>query len=193
MKVTRLFGPTLATLLLATYSVCGQTGTTSEQRVPMDSPAVAFDAAGTAALESTLKTAGLTGAPDTPVTNVRMVIRNVSPEFFGYVSGVVSFYDSAGVRCGEGLFKADVLAPGESVETDAPGIRIRCSASTWRIVATHLVPRTPLGTVVRSDSSVLGQRLMITVDGEEHPIQLEKPIVLTLGTTQRTIVVRQAP
>jgi hypothetical protein len=192
MKVSQLFGPALATLILASSTISGQTGATGEQRVALDSPAVAFDAAGTAALEATLKTVGLNGAPDTPVTNVRIVIRNASPEFFGYISGVVSFYDSAGVRCGEGLFKADVLAPGESVETDAPGIRIRCSANTWRIVATNLVPRTPLGTVVGSDT-VVGRRLMITVDGEEHPIQLEKPIVVTLGTTQRTIVVRQVP
>jgi len=193
MKVRRLFGPTLATLLFASFTALGQTGTTGEQRVSLGTPAVAFDAAGTATLESTLKTVGLNGAPDTPVTNVRMVIRNVSSEFFGYMSGVVSFYDAAGVRCGEGLFKADVLAPGESVETDAPGIRIRCSPNTWRIVATNLVPRTPPGTMVKSDTSVGGQRLVIAVDGEEHPIQLEKPIVLTLGATQRTIVVRQVP
>jgi hypothetical protein len=35
--------------------------------------------------------------------------------------------------------------------------------------------------------------LIISVDGEEHPIQLDKPMVLTLGERQRTIVLREAP
>jgi hypothetical protein len=35
--------------------------------------------------------------------------------------------------------------------------------------------------------------LIISVDGEEHPIQLDRPMVLTLGTAQRTIILREAP
>jgi hypothetical protein len=35
--------------------------------------------------------------------------------------------------------------------------------------------------------------LVISIDGEEHPIQLGKPMVLTLADRQRTIVVRTAP
>ena len=29
----------------------------------------------------------------------------------------------------------------ESFETDTPGLRIRCEAASWRVVATHLLPR----------------------------------------------------
>lgn len=189
MNSTRTMGAALAVLLCVAITTLAQ-ATKSEERVALGTAAVALDASGTAALESTLRTTGINGAPDTPVNNIRLVVRNVSPIFFGYISGVVTFYDSAGVRCGEGLFKADVLAPGESVETDTPGIRIRCSAATWRIVATNLVPRTPLGVVTESD---VNPRLTISVDGEEHPIQFDKPMVLTFGEAKRTIILRRTP
>jgi hypothetical protein len=191
MEVTRISLSALTVLLITAFTCMAQ-ATTIEQRVALGTPAVALDAAGTAALESSLLTTGLNGAPDTPVTNIRMVVRNVSPTFFAYVSGVVSFYDSNGVRCGDGLFKADVLAPSESVETDTPGIRIRCSPSTWRIVATNLVLRTPASVMTKPDG-LIGERLLISVDGEEHPIQLDKPMVITVGDAKRTIVVRQVP
>jgi len=35
--------------------------------------------------------------------------------------------------------------------------------------------------------------LVIVIDGESHPIQLDKPLVLTLGERRRTVVVREAP
>jgi hypothetical protein len=35
--------------------------------------------------------------------------------------------------------------------------------------------------------------LEIVIDGESHPIQLDKPLVLTLGERRRTLVVRAAP
>jgi hypothetical protein len=31
------------------------------------------------------------------------------------------------------------------------------------------------------------------VDGEEHPIQLDKPMVIKFGDVQRTIILREAP
>ena len=61
-----------------------------------------MDASGAAALEATLRTTALNGAPDTPVTNVRMLIKNRSTVAYAFVSGSVTFYDAAGVRCGEG-------------------------------------------------------------------------------------------
>jgi hypothetical protein len=108
---------------------------------------------------------------------------------------LVTFYDSAGVRCGEGLFKADALAAGEAFETDTPGIRIRCAPATWRIVANSLLPRVSPGSTEPAASTIgrSGLNLVISVDGEEHPIQLNKPMVVTLGDRQRTIVVREAP
>ncbi|HEX5886516.1 MAG TPA: hypothetical protein VFY67_18385 [Pyrinomonadaceae bacterium] len=162
-----------------------------EKRMPVTEPAVAFDGNGTPALEATLRTTALAGAPDAPVTNIRMIVRNRSSIAYAFVSGSVTFYDAAGVRCGEGLFKADVLAADESFETDTPGLRIRCEVASWRIVATHLLPRMPpnqpLTTLMRAP-----RNLVITIDGEAHPIQLDKPMTLTLGDKKRTIVVRTA-
>jgi hypothetical protein len=168
-----------------------------ERRVSLTEPAVALDGGGAPALEATLKTTALNGAPDTPVTNIRIVVKNSGTVSYAFVSGLVTFYDSAGVRCGEGLFKADALSVNEASETDTPGIRIRCSPATWRIVATNLLPRVapnvtaPIGVV--SPASKASLNLVISIDGEEHPIQLDKPMVLTLGDAQRTIMLREAP
>lgn len=164
----------------------------SEQPVPLTQTAVALDGRGTPALEGTLRTTSLNGAPDTPVTNIRVVIKNVSPSPFSYVSGLVTFYDGSGIRCGEGTFKADEVLANESVETDAPGIRIRCAPANWRIVAANLLPRLSPG-LVGLDTASRSANLIISVDGEEHPIQLDRPMVLTLGERQRTIIVRQIP
>lgn len=167
----------------------------TERRVALTETAVAIDGSGAPALEATLRTTALNGAEDSPVTNIRLVVKNSSGVSYAFVSGLVTFYDSAGVRCGEGLYKADALAVGEAFETDTPGIRIRCAPSTWRIVANNLLPRVaPNGPVSAvTTASRAGLNLVISVDGEEHPIQLDKPMVLTLGDRQRTIVLREAP
>ena len=166
-----------------------------EKRSALTEAAVALDATGSSVLEATLSTTALNGAPETPVTNIRMVVKNSSAISYAFVSGLVTFYDSAAVRCGEGLFKADAVAVNESFETDTPGIRIRCTPVSWRIVATNLLPRivptttsTPPSSATRASSN-----LIISVDGEQHPIQLDKPMVLSLGDKQRTIIVREAP
>jgi hypothetical protein len=160
--------------------------------MPLTEKAVAFDASGVPALEATLRTTALNGAPDAPVTNIRMIVRNRSTIPYAFVSGSVTFYDSAGIRCGEGVFKADALAVDESFETDTPGLRIRCEAVSWRVVATHLLPRMapnqPITVLARAPSN-----LVISIDGEEHPIQLDKPMTITLGEKRRTIVVRTPP
>jgi hypothetical protein len=185
-------------LLVGSFSALAQANS-SERHVPLTDTAVALDGSGASALEATLRTTALNGSADSPVTNIRLVVKNSSTVPFGFISGLVTFYDNAGVRCGEGIFKADALAVGESFETDTPGIRIRCAPVAWRIVATNLVPRVaPVVTAISmaSGSAVekrAGLNLMISVDGEEHPIQLERPMVLTLGSAQRTIIVREAP
>lgn len=170
-----------------------------EGAVATTQPAAALDGSGATALEATLRTTTLNGAVDSPVTNIRMVVRNASNVSYAYLSGLVTFYDAAGVRCGEGLFKADGLAVNEAFETDTPGIRIRCTPSTWRILATNLVPRVAPNSTTPSVASPgfaasrSSLNLVISVDGEEHPIQLDKPMVLTLGESRRTILVREAP
>jgi hypothetical protein len=182
-------------LLVGCVSVMAQQNTTvsNEKRVPLGEAAVALDANDVAALEATLTTRSLNGAPDTPVTNIRMVVRNASQVSFAFVSGIVTFYDGAGVRCGEGIFKADALAVNESFETDTPGIRIRCNPVSWRIVATNLLPRVVPSSLPTPPAPRMTSRLTISIDGEVHPIQLDKPMTLTLGDRQRTIIVRETP
>jgi len=192
MKIIAVALIMVCSALLASAQETPVPGSLNEQRVALSQAAVALDGSGTPALEATLRTTALNGAPETPVTNVRMVVKNRSTIPYAFISGAVTFYDSAGVRCGEGLFKSEALAVDESFETDAPGLRIRCEAATWRIVATNLVPRVPpnapIPALARTPSN-----LEISIDGETHPIQLDKPLTVTLGERRRTIIVRSAP
>jgi len=197
-KAVRIRIVTMLTALFALSAVVvpaqQETQVQSEQRVPLTQTAVAHDAKGAAALEATLRTTALNGAPDTPVTNIRIVVKNVSASFYTYVSGLATFYDSAGVRCGEGVFKVDALAQNESAETDAPGLRVTCAPASWRIVATNLLTRSGEQTTATAETrSGTTTNLVINIDGEEHPIQIGKPMVLNLGNKQRTITVRAAP
>lgn len=185
----------VAVLLLGCLCVAAQEPAPAvEKRVTLSERAVALDGTGAPALEATLKTTALNGAEDSPVTNIRFVVRNAGSVSYAFVSGLVTFYDGAGVRCGEGQFKAAALSVDEAFETDTPGIRIRCAPATWRIVANNLLPRVavtglvPVGATPRSSLN-----LVIAVDGEEHPIQLGRPMVLKVGGAERTIVLREAP
>src|SRR5437773_4811000 len=182
---------TVFTLGIVAIQAQQESRTATEQRVSLTQAAIALDATGASALEATLRTTALNGAPDAPVTNIRVVVKNVSSTFLTYASGLVTFYDGAGVRCGEGLFKLDALAENEAAETDAPGLRITCAPATWRIVATNLLPRAPEQTLL--PPATTGSNFVISIDGEEHPIQLGKPMVLNLGEKQKTITVRPAP
>lgn len=171
----------------------------SESRVALNQPATAADTGGTPAIEATLMTQVLNGADDSPVTNIKLVVKNVGGVFYTYITGWATFYDSAGVRCGEGLFNVDALAASESAATDAPGLRLRCSPSTWRIVATNLLTRA--GDTAKpgeSAPSSEGERpgpmnFVISIDGQEHPIQLNNPIVLQMGNRERRIVLKPIP
>jgi len=187
MKIIAVSLLVLCSALLA--SAQEMTGGLNEQRVALTTAAVALDASGAPALEATLRTTALNGAPETPVTNVRIVVKNRSTFPYAFVSGAVTFYDAAGVRCGEGVFKADAIAVDESFESDLPGLRIRCEAATWRIIATNLLPRippnAPIPALARTPSNFI-----ISIDGETHPIQLDKPLTVTLGEKRRTIIVR---
>jgi hypothetical protein len=172
----------------------------TEPRVALDQPALAADSHGASAIEAHLVTQVLNGSDDSPVMNIKLSVKNISGTFYTYVSGWATFYDSAGVRCGEGLFKLDALAVDETAATDTPGLRLRCSPATWRIVATNLLTRTvdvakPGETVPPSESErpTAPTNFVISIDGEEHPIQLNRPVVLQLGNHERKIVLRNAP
>lgn len=113
----------------------------AEQRVPLTEQAIAFDALGRAALAGRLLTPALGGSNEAPARNARLVLENRSADFYTYISGWATFYDAGGVRCGEGLFKLDALAPQESAEIDTPGLRLTCTPAAWRIVALNLLTR----------------------------------------------------
>jgi len=199
-------------LVLSAIFVCGASVVASAQppepRVPLDQAAAAADSHGAQAIEARLLTQVLNGSDDSPVMNVKLALKNVSGTFYNYVSGWATFYDAAGVRCGEGLFKLDALAVDETAETDTPGLRLRCSPATWRIVATNLLTRTadvakPGETASPSETSASAtetesirprqNNFIISIDGEEHPIQLNRPVVLQMGNRERKIVLRSAP
>lgn len=191
MKKLAAFFVVLCSALIATAQRTTP-AETNEKRVPLTEAAVALDGTGAAALEATLRTTSLAGSPEAPITNVRIVVKNVSAIPYAFVSGLLTFYDAAGVRCGEGVFKADALATNESFETDAPGLRIRCEPASWRLVAINLLPRIAPNTLV-APLTRENSNLEIVIDGESHPIQLDKPLVLTLGERRRTVIVRAAP
>src|SRR5689334_20576068 len=172
----------------------------TEPRVALDQPALAADSHGAPAIEARLATQLLNGSDDSPVMNIKLSVKNVGGAFYTYVSGWATFYDSAGVRCGEGLFKLDALAVDETAAADTPGLRLRCSPATWRIVATTLLTRTvdvaKPGEAVppaESERPAPPTNFVISIDGEEHPIQLNRPVVLQLGNRERKIVLRSAP
>ncbi|MFN2576125.1 MAG: hypothetical protein ABR607_00375 [Pyrinomonadaceae bacterium] len=173
----------------------------NEQLAQLAGPAIAFDAKSGPALEARLQTQVLNGSDDSPVTNVKITVKNVTSNFYTYVSGWATFYDSSAVRCGEGLFKLDALAPQESAEVDTPGLRLRCSPSTWRVVATNLMTRTadvaPLGASQTPVEAVTEKpapvNFIISIDGEQHPIQVNNPIVLKMGNRNRKIVLKPVP
>jgi hypothetical protein len=187
--------------LMLTCSVAIVAQQPTEQRAALNEAATGLDAKGAAAIEARLLTTVLNGSEDSPVTNIRLAVKNTSSNSYTYVSGLATFYDAGAVRCGEGLFKVEALAPGESAETDTPGLRLRCTPASWRIVATSLLIRTAdtakevvtapaVEPVAEKPAPV---NFIISIDGEEHPIQVNNPIVLKMGTRRRKIVLRPAP
>ena len=176
---------------------------TTEQRSALTDAAVGLDVKGAPAIEGRLLTQVLNGSDESPVTNVKIAVKNVTPIFYTYISGWATFYDANATRCGEGLFKLDALAPQESAEVDTPGLRLRCAPSMWRVVATNLVTRTvDIAKSVETQAPptepaaappVAPVNFVISIDGEEHPIQVNNPIVLKLGNRNRRIVLKSAP
>ena len=173
----------------------------AEPRAGLNEAATGFDAKGAPAIEGKLLTTVLNGSDDSPVTNVRLVVKNTSANFYTYVTGWATFYDSGAVRCGEGLFKVDALAPGESSETDTPGLRLKCAPASWRIVATNLITRTAdtakeVVTAPAAPPEPVERRpvtnYVLSISGEDHPIQVGNPLVLKMGGKRVKIVLREA-
>ncbi|MBC7930672.1 MAG: hypothetical protein H7Z38_08895, partial [Rubrivivax sp.] len=152
----------------------------------------------------------------------RLVVENRSPVFYNYVSGWATFYGADGVRCGEGQWKLEALAPSEQVEVDTPGLRLTCTPATWRVVAATLLTRTgdvakprqqtapppaetgdkpaaeqattgAMGTAPNATSAATVPPLEINVNGKTIPIQLGNPLEIQVGKERVRIVVQPAP
>lgn len=192
-----------------------------EPRVALSEAATAFDADGRTAISARLRTQQLAGAVDAPVRNTSIVVENRSSLFYNYASGWATFYDAAGVRCGEGLWKTEAFAPGESAEVDTPGLRLTCAPATWRVTALNLLTRTAdiakpgeptPATGATPASAATGAmtttgatqatnvatveaspRLEVNINGKTLPIQLDNPVDIVVGKERVVIVVRRAP
>ena len=197
----------LALLMCSALDVQAQQGnmaseTGTEQRVALDSQAIATDSLGRAAIAGQLLTRALNGTPDAPVKNARFIIENRGASFYNYVSGSVTFYDDRGVRCGEGQFTLNALAPGEQAETDAPGLRLSCAPRTWRIVANNLLTRTSeVARPVAADtppetptpaSAPLMMPLEIVVDDQVYNAPLGSTLEVNVRKRRVKITVRPA-
>jgi hypothetical protein len=191
-----------AVTVIALGSVVSFGQQAGEQRAALNETVIALDAKSAPALEARLLTQVLNGADDAPVTNIKLSLKNSTPNFYTYVSGWATFYDANALRCGEGLFKIDALAPQESAEVDTPGLRLRCSPQSWRIVATNLMTRTvdvakpaepaaPPQAPAPERSAPMN--FVISIDGQDYPIQVNNPMVVRLANRNRRIVLRQIP
>lgn len=173
-----------------------------EQRVALEAQAIAMDSMGRTAIAGQLLTRALSGTPDAPVKNARFIIENRSQFFYNYVSGSVTFYDERGVRCGEGQFALNALAPGEQAETDAPGLRLTCAPGTWRIVAKDLVPRVndrlvPVAEATQAEtpapvSTPVMMPLEIVVDDQVYNAPLGSTLDVSVRKRRVKITVRAA-
>jgi hypothetical protein len=193
----------LSIALVACSSAAGraqETTTTAqspvEQPVSLAQKALALDAVGREALSASLLAGALRGTPEAPIKNARFVVENRSAVFYTYVSGAITFYKEGNVRCGEGLFALNALAPGEAAETDAPGLRLECTPSSWRIVATNLLTRS-------SDAAkpVLTQPpppaqpapLYLTVDGKQYQVPLNSTLEIPVSKKRIKITLSDQP
>jgi hypothetical protein len=178
----------------------------TERRVSLEEQPVALDALGRAAIAGQLLTKALNGSPDAPVKNARFIVENRSQLFYTYITGSVTFYDERGVRCGEGLFTLNALAPGEQAETDAPGLRLSCAPKTWRIVANNLLTRASEKTPPAEETAQPAQPaqpapvntpaplpLEITVDDQVYNAPLGSTLEIPVNKRRIKITVRSAP
>lgn len=185
----------------------GEDAVTVGTRVALAQPSIAYASDGSAALSGDLLTQALAGTPEAPVQNTRIVLRNVSPNFYTYVTGWATFYGADGVRCGAGLFSLEAVAAGERVEADTPGLRLTCTPTAWRIVATTLLTRgadaakpsaaqPPAATTPAVATPRVVERvppLEINVNGKTIPIQPGRPLDVVVGAERIRIVVQPAP
>jgi hypothetical protein len=174
-----------------------------EQPVALAQKAVALDGNGHEALTASLLTSALQGTPEAPVKNARFIVENRSAAFYTYVSGTITFYKEGNVRCGEGLFTLSALAPGETAETDAPGLRLECTPSSWRIVAGNLTVRAseaarpvepqPPAQPAQPVAPVAPSPLYLTVDGQQYQVPLNSTLEIPVKKRRIRITLSDQP
>lgn len=177
----------------------------SGAREPIAETASAYDSQGRLAISGRLKAVNLSGKPDAPVREARIEVQNRSNQTYNYISGLATFYDGDGVRCGTGLWKSEALSPGEPAIVDTPGLQLICSPVAWRLVLTNVVAlnaeQTSTSQVLEKSEStnreasgdgVRNKNLEIVINGTPHPLQLGKPVEITLGKETVSIIVQPA-
>ncbi len=177
-----------------------------EQPAPLTQKAVALDAAGREALSASLLSNQLQGTPEAPVKNVRFVVENRGAIFYTYVSGTITFYKEGNVRCGEGLFTLNSLAPQETAEVDAPGLRLECAPSSWRIVATNLLTRSNEAANIAARQmetqtlapatpapSAPPSLLFLTVDGQQYQVPVNSTLEIPVKKRRIRITLSDQP
>jgi hypothetical protein len=201
----------LSIVLIACSSVASRAQETTAAQTPVEQPvslaqkAVALDAAGREALAASLLNGALRGTPEAPTKNTRFIIENRSAIFYTYVSGTITFYKEGNVRCGEGLFALNALAPGEAAETDAPGLRLECTPAAWRIVATNLLTRSsdvakpvelqPQPPVEPAQPAQPAQPapLYLTIDGQQYQVPINSTLEIPVKKKRIRITLSDQP
>ncbi|MCP9494175.1 MAG: biopolymer transporter ExbD [Pyrinomonadaceae bacterium MAG19_C2-C3] len=153
-------------LIIGGASICAQQATSpatvppspvaqsaNDGRVPLSAVALTTTTDAQVRLAATLRDTNLAGASDAPARGIRFIVENQGQSFITFVAGRVSFYDTAGVRCGSGLFTVSAFAAGERAETDAPGLRLTCAPVMWRIAVTQLVSNASTATNNATDTA----------------------------------------
>lgn len=179
---------------------------TDDGRVALTETALARGANGETLLAATLRATPAAGSREAPVADVRFVVENRGASAVSYLSGRVTFYDAAGVRCGEGLFTANSLTAGERAEVDAPGLRLTCAPVAWRIALVAFVSNnmvmnssgnvnvagnvTSLNSSAASSNATAESDLSIEINNMTLPVQLGNPIEVVIGGERVRIVVR---
>jgi hypothetical protein len=95
----------------------------------------------------------------------------------------------------------NALAPGEAAETDAPGLRLECTPSSWRIVATNLLTRTsdaakPAEAQTQTPpppQPAAQSPLYLTVDGQQYQVPLNSTLDIPVKRRRIKITVSDQP
>lgn len=201
MQRTETPAPTVASQTTAQQATPAATST-DDGRVGLTETALARGTNGETLLAATLRATPAAGSREAPVADVRFVVENRGASAISYLSGRVTFYDAAGVRCGEGLFTANSLMPGERAEVDAPGLRLTCAPVAWRIAPVAFVANgiavgnasvnaaSGVTSPAASSNAATESDLSIEINNMTLPVQLGNPIEVVVGGERVRIVVR---